>query len=144
MGKVGESLFAQDKKNGLLVYRNNHWLPVLATLPYREMKIASMLPLGKDRIVVSTLNNQNYFLKDRVLLQLNKERWDDSYTPSAARIDDSTFVVGNAKEGCHIRDRDGKTIQRIGIREGLVNKNISSVFVDQQKISGWPVTMGFR
>lgn len=133
MGKVGESLFAQDKKNGLLVYRNNHWSPVLATLPYREMKIASMLPLGKDRIVLSTLNNRNYLLKDRVLLQLNKERWDDSYTPSAARIDDSTFVVGNAKEGCHIRDRDGKTIQRIGIREGLVNKNISAVFVDQQK-----------
>ena len=133
MGKVGDSLFAQDKKNGLLVYRNNHWSPMLAALPYADMKISAMIPLGKDRIVVSTLNNQNYLLKDRMLIQLNKERWEDSYTPSSALIDDSTFVVGNAKDGCHIRDRNAKTIQRIGIKEGLVNKNISAVFVDRQK-----------
>ena len=133
MGKVGESLFAQDKKNGLLVYRNHHWSPLLVALPYTDMKISAMIPLGKDRIVISTLNNQNYELKDRALIRLNKEGWEDSYTPSSARIDDSTFVIGNAKDGCHIRHINGKTIQRIGVREGLQNKNISAVFVDQQQ-----------
>lgn len=133
MGKVGDLLYAQDKKNGLLVYRHNHWSPQLKTLPDPDMKISAMLSLGKDRIIVSTLNNQKYVLKDRVLLQLNKEHWGDSYAPAAACIDDSTFVVGNEKEGCLICDRDARVVQRIGTKEGLVNKNISVIFVDQQK-----------
>jgi ligand-binding sensor domain-containing protein len=83
--------------------------------------------------LLSTLNNETYSLRNRKLTILRAQGGDGSYTPSIGKIDDSTFVVGNAKEGCQIRSLSGKTIQKIGVREGLQNKNVTSVFVDRQK-----------
>lgn len=133
MGQSGGILYAQDKKNGLLEFHDNTWNPYLKDLPFQDVKIASLMSFGKDRLLLSTLNNQTYALQDRKLIRLNAQDGDGSYTASLAKIDDSTFVVGNAKEGCHIRNLAGKTIQRIGIREGLQNKNVTAVFVDRQK-----------
>lgn len=133
MGQSGGILYAQDKKNGLLEFRDNRWNPYLKDLPFQDVKIASLMSFGKDRLLLSTLNNQTYALQDRKLMRLNAQDGDGSYTASLAKIDDSTFVVGNAKEGCHIRNLAGKTIQRIGVREGLQNKNVTTVFVDRQK-----------
>ncbi|MDF2475552.1 MAG: hypothetical protein K0S24_1035 [Sphingobacterium sp.] len=133
MGQSAETLYAQDKKNGLLEFRDNKWTPYLEDLPFKNVKIASLMPFGKDRMLVSTLNNETYTLQNRKLMRLNVQYSDGSYTPSLAKIDDSTFVVGNAKDGCHIRDVAGKTLQQIGVREGLQNKNVTAVFVDRQK-----------
>nr|WP_288811992.1 triple tyrosine motif-containing protein [uncultured Sphingobacterium sp.] len=133
MGQSGGRLYAQDKKNGLLEFRDNKWNPYLKDLPFKDVKIASLMPFGKDRMLLSTLNNETYSLSNMKLTRLNAQDGDGSYTPSLATIDDSTFVVGNAKEGCHIRNLAGNTIQRIGVREGLQNKNVTAVFVDRQK-----------
>ncbi|WP_104382052.1 two-component regulator propeller domain-containing protein [Sphingobacterium sp. HMA12] len=133
MGQSGGMLYAQDKKNGLLEFRDNKWNPYLKDLPFNDVKIASLMPFGKDRMLLSTLNNETYSLLNMKLTRLNAQDGDGSYTPSLAKIDDSTFVVGNAKEGCHIRNLAGNTIQRIGVREGLQNKNVTTVFVDRQK-----------
>ncbi|QIH33708.1 two-component regulator propeller domain-containing protein [Sphingobacterium sp. DR205] len=133
MGQSGGMLYAQDKKNGLLEFRDNKWTPYLKDLPFKNVKIASLMPFGKNRMLLSTLNNETYALLNMKLTRLNAQDGDGSYTPSLAKIDDSTFVVGNAKEGCHIRNLAGNTIQRIGVREGLQNKNVTAVFVDRQK-----------
>lgn len=133
MGQSGGRLYAQDKQHGLLEFRDNKWTPFIKDLPFKEVKIAALMPFGQDRMLLSTLNNETYALKDRTLTRLNRQDWDGSYTPSLAHIDDSTFVVGNAKEGCHIRNMAGNTIQRIGVREGLQNKNVTAVFVDRQR-----------
>src|SRR5690606_32692947 len=126
-------LYAQDKKNGLLEFRDNKWNPYLKDLPFKDVKIASLMPFGKDRMLLSTLNNETYSLSNMKLTRLNAQDGDGSYTPSLPTIDDSTFVVGNAKEGCHIRNLAGNTVQRIGVREGLQNKNVTAVFVDRPK-----------
>jgi len=133
MGQSGGILYAQDRKNGLLEFRDNKWTPYITDLPFKDVKIATIMSFGKDRILLSTLNNENYALQGRKMTRLNKQDNDGSYTPSLAQIDELTFVVGNAKEGCHIRDMAGNTIQRIGVREGLQNKNVTTVFVDKQK-----------
>lgn len=133
MGQSEGILYAQDRENGLLEFRDNRWTPYITNLPFKDVKIAAMMPFEKGRILLSTLNNESYVLQDRKLTRLNTQDWDRSYTPSLMRIDDSTFVVGNAKDGCHIRNMAGNTIQRIGVREGLQNKNVTTVFVDQQK-----------
>lgn len=133
MGQSGGILYAQDKRNGLLEFRDNKWNPYLKDLPFKDVKIASLLSLGKDRLLLSTLNNETYTLQNGQLTIRRAQGGDGSYTPSIAKIDDSTFVVGNAKEGCQIRNLAGKTIQKIGVREGLQNKNVTSVFVDRQK-----------
>lgn len=133
MGQSGGILYAQDKKNGLLEFRDNKWNPYIKHLPFKDVKIASLLSLGKDLLLLSTLNNETYTLQNRRLMRLHAQEGEGSYTPSIAKIDDSTFVVGNAKEGCQIRNLYGKTIQKIGVREGLQNKNVTSVFVDRQQ-----------
>ncbi len=133
MGQSDGILYAQDKSNGLLEFRDNKWNPYVKDLPFKDVKIASMLSLGKGRLWLSTLNNETYSLQNQKLTILRTQGGDGSYTPSIGKIDDSTFVVGNAKEGCQIRSLNGKTIQNIGVREGLQNRNVTSVFVDRQK-----------
>ncbi|WP_282636703.1 triple tyrosine motif-containing protein [Sphingobacterium thalpophilum] len=133
IGRSGDRLFAQDRQHGILEYHENKWIPYLPDLPFKNTKIASILPSTANRMLLWTLNNESYALQNGKLTPLNLSSWDGSYTPSLAKIDDSTFVSGNAKDGCHIRDVHGHTLQRIGIREGLHNKNVTAVFVDRQK-----------
>ena len=133
MGEVGGRLFAQDKKQGLLEFNNNQWSIRAVAESLMGNKISGMLDRGRDSILVNTLNNRTFLLEHHTLKSLQQEGWRDMYTPSMAKIDDKKYVVATATEGCHIRENNGKLLERIGVIEGLQNKNVTAVFVDRQQ-----------
>ncbi|KGE15999.1 ligand-binding sensor domain-containing protein [Sphingobacterium deserti] len=134
MGVAGNQLFAQDIKHGLLKFSQGKWQTVLPKNDLDGKKVASMATLGNNSLLITTLTHGDYLLRDRriVFLPASKPSY-ELYTPSLSIISKNEYVVATASEGCVIRDEHGRVMQRLGLAEGLQNKNVTTVFVDQQK-----------
>ncbi|GHE23364.1 triple tyrosine motif-containing protein [Sphingobacterium griseoflavum] len=134
MGKAGNQLFAQDAKHGLLRFADGKWKQVLRHNDFKAMKIASMASLGDQRLLITTLTDGDYLLQDSVASRQHVHAPSGGlYTPSLALINTNEYVVATASEGCVVRHVQGHVLQKIGLAEGLQNKNVTTVFVDRQK-----------
>lgn len=134
MQVVHGQLYAQDRENGLLALRQNHWHVIAAAATFEGNKIAAMLELPKATVLIGLQNNQQYMLQHDKITAVPKVPHYPLYTPSLAKIDHQKYVVATATEGVQIRRfEDNHLLERIGVNEGLNNKNVSAVFVDQQQ-----------
>lgn len=133
MGMADGRLFAQDRADGLLEFTDATWRSVGEVNPFQGIKLSDMFAIAKDKIMLTTLNNKSYILQGDKIYRTEASAWQNFYTPSAAKIDEQAYVVATATEGCIVRDMNGRFKQRIGVVEGLQNKNVSAVYVDQQK-----------
>lgn len=132
MGMADQRLFAQDSKHGFLEFKQGQWQNMFLDNPFQGIKIAGTLGMPDKKIVISTLNNKSYVLAGKSLKRMDADKWQDLYTPSAARINADSYVVATATAGVVVRDMQGRLKQRIGVLEGLQNNNVGSVFVDAQ------------
>ena len=134
MGCVGGKLYAQEQKNGLLSFENNLWNNVIAAEPFQGVKIASILEVNKDSTLLFLQNNKSFILKGKSISNVSVSPSYHLYTPSFAKIDAQKYVFATATDGCMVRTfHEGKLLEKIGVAEGLSNKNVSYVFVDNQK-----------
>ncbi len=134
MGSADNQLYAQDIKHGLLMFSQGKWRSATKQNDFKDIKIAAMDVLDNHKLLVTTLTHGDYVLRDgfATLLAPSKPAY-ELYTPSLSVINTYEYVVATASEGCVIRDGGGRVLQRLGLREGLQNKNVTTVFVDQQK-----------
>lgn len=133
LGQAEGRLFAQDRANGLLEFRNNKWIPRYAGEFFENAGIASVFSIGKDSVLFATITNKTYLLHDKGFQRFDTGHWQDFYTPSFSPISDTEYVTATSLAGCLIRNLDGQVIQRIGVAEGLPNNNVSAVFTDRDK-----------
>lgn len=133
LGFAGNRLFAQDKKNGLLEYKNKIWEQIPnSAISLLNMPIASILPLRNGQLFIGAINNESFTLyKD--LLQKNATVTNYFFTPSYAKINDSLLVVATGKIGCAIIDVKHQVIQKISTVEGISSNNVNSVFIDKDR-----------
>ncbi len=133
LGSADGRLFAQDRETGLLEFSNNRWSPLHDARLFEGALIADVFPIGKDSLLFATLTNKTYLLHGHTLVRYDTAPWQDLYTPSLSPISEREYVSATASEGCLIRDRQGRIIQRIGTAEGLQNQNVSAVFTDRDQ-----------
>lgn len=133
MGKAGERLFAQDRNNGMLEYRNNRWIPLENGHLLQDLLVVSVFQTGKDAYRFTTVNNVSFTLRNNTISRVQNIPYKDIYTPLTIPVNDTEFVTATALEGCIIRDTDHRLIQRISVAEGLQNNNVTAVFVDKDK-----------
>ena len=134
MEQVEGRLFAQDRSSGLLTFANDQWTVVTPSDHFANSKIAGLLPMGGDSILLSMENNKTFLLFQKRLTTFANADNRNIYTPSIAKIGNDRYVLATATEGCQIRDlKSGRLLERIGVTEGLQNKNVSTVFVDRQQ-----------
>lgn len=134
MGSADNQLYAQDIKHGLLTFSQGKWKSALKQNDFKDIKIAAMAVLDDHKLLITTLTHGDYVISDGVVHLLAPSKYTyELYTPSLSVINDHEYVVATASEGCVIRDRGGRVLQRLGLREGLQNKNVTTVFVDRQR-----------
>ena len=134
--QIDNRIFAQDKKAGLLEFKNNQWRPLLNTeLLYGEL-IAGLTQKGKQGILITTLK-KNFFaihtdsiIKENISSDIGAVNTD---IYKSASINNNELVAGTVSEGCLIIDQTGKIVQKISRTEGLQNNNVLSVFLDKEK-----------
>lgn len=133
MGTAAGRLFAQDKKQGLLEYKEGRWVSIATSSLFSGVKIAAIFEVKDGELRMVTQNNKSYRLQGSQLERLAESSYRDYYTPSAQKINDAEYVVATASKGYVVYRMNGELQQEIGAAEGLPNRNVSSIFVDQQK-----------
>ena len=136
MGICQGRLYAHDHKNGLLVFENNVWSPLLVKniLPFND-PVTAIIPLRQDSVLITTLKSGVYILSATNLVKLNtpttalieKQR---IYTATAINAD--WIALGTTNGGVYIIDIKGQLIQSFSKTEGIQNNNVLSIFLDKQ------------
>lgn len=133
LGDAEGRLFAQDRENGLLEFRNDRWSLLHSGNLLKGASIADVFSIGGDSLLFVTLTNKTYLLHEDLFKRFDTGGWHDLYTPSLSKINDKEYVTATSSEGCLIRKLDGQVIQRIGVAEGLQNNNVTAVFTDRDQ-----------
>jgi ligand-binding sensor domain-containing protein/DNA-binding CsgD family transcriptional regulator len=134
MTVAGNKLLAQDKKNGLLSYTHNEWIPVKGNKALDHELVAGVIAIGDDSLLISTARKRLFLLHNdsiRLSKVLTGEGSKNSFIYRIARLNSNEFVAGTTSEGCQVMDLSGKIIQQISMTEGLQNNNVLCVFLDR-------------
>lgn len=127
---VDSRLFAQDKQQGLLEYKNNGWYPVCQK-PFDDYLVSGIIPIAKDSLLISTLQNGLFILSNGVVSAKKTEGdFANDHIYALAKISNTEYVAGTTSDGCHVLNKEGKIIQKITRLEGLQNSNVLCLFFD--------------
>jgi ligand-binding sensor domain-containing protein len=135
MALAGNELIAQDRKNGLLSYKDNAWLPLVNNNLLENELISGVSPMGGDSMLATSIRKKFFLIKNDSLAPLlahsDIER-DNTDIYKSERLNKNEFVAGTTSEGCLIMDFKGRVIQRISRTEGLQNNSVLCVFLDRE------------
>ncbi|NLR80115.1 triple tyrosine motif-containing protein [Chitinophaga eiseniae] len=130
--RVGDKLYAQDKHNGLMLFKQQEWLPVNTSPKMNNLLISGMVDIGNDSLLISTQRNGLFFLYRDVIVK-HQPFIAGSNINTTARINAMGLVAGTLADGCIIFDLNGQIIQKISRAEGLQNNDVISVFLDKNQ-----------
>ncbi len=130
LGRSGNKLLAQDRRSGLLEYRESQWLPVPGDEAMPNMEIAAVFAIGQDSTFIGTTSNRTFLLDATGIRPLDTGPWTEQYTRSYAKLNDSSYVVCS-RTGCTIRGIDGSIRRQFTTHEGLLSNSVTAVFVDR-------------
>ncbi|WP_343306990.1 triple tyrosine motif-containing protein [Chitinophaga niabensis] len=133
MGEAGGRLLAMDQNSGLLEYKRNKWLPLINGSMLKGRVPAEFFKSGENKYIIATIDNNLFSLQNDSISHIDNVPRGGLYTPSYSRISDSEYVKSTSTQGCIIQDFRHQFIQRISVKEGLKNNNVTSVFVDREK-----------
>ena len=133
--QVGGKMLAQDKEKGLFLFQKGSWIPASNNTLLENSIISGIVEEGKDKYLISTLNNRFLILKHDSLFTNNKFKKTtiNSTLYKTIQMNEGAFAVGTTAEGCLILNHEGNVIQKISRKEGLQNNNVLSVFLDKDK-----------
>ncbi|MEC5142448.1 triple tyrosine motif-containing protein [Chitinophaga sp. 212800010-3] len=132
MKLAGNKLYAQDKQNGLLLFRNNEWVPVNTGLKLNNMLITGMAEIGHDSLMINTQTSGAFLLKDG-LVTARQSPFTGGSVNTSARINAGEMVLATSAEGCMVVDFNGKVVQKISRAEGLQNNDVIALYLDRNR-----------
>lgn len=135
MKKMGTILYAQDKKNGLYIYKNNAWRLAANNQLLSGSIVSGMIQTGKESSLILTYDRKSLTLRGDSLF--NNSGFElpasDFNFSKVTEINKGEFIAATTTDGCLVMKNDGKFVQKISRKEGLQNNNVISVFLDRDK-----------
>ncbi|MBS1668408.1 MAG: transcriptional regulator [Bacteroidetes bacterium] len=132
--KVGGRLIAQDKKFGLLEYKNHEWLPLRNNQILDNHIVSGITSFNKDKLLVTTID-RGFFLLNKDSLSISNIHADlkghNTAIFKTLMVNSNELAVATTSEGCTIINLDGTIKQNISRSEGLQNNNVLCVFMDK-------------
>ncbi len=135
LGATHDQLIAEDEQKGLLVFKNNDWIPFIekSLLP-AGFDITDITCFGKDSCLLTTHKNGMYILTGSRLSQLKLSGIEmDPYQNFSGSVilDEENFIVGTYTNGFYLISKKGVVIENFSKKEGLQNSNVRSLFSDR-------------
>jgi len=131
--KAGENLYLHDKGTGLLVWKNNAFIPLEGGRFFAGKHLSFLIEQGKDTLLAGT-SDEGVFLISHGLVA----PWGSPLIRTMCRrincgvsLYDQTVVMGTSDLGIILVSRKGEIIRKIGIPEGLISNGITSLFTDK-------------
>ncbi|PSL50330.1 two component regulator with propeller domain [Chitinophaga niastensis] len=128
--KAGDVLYAQDKANGLLQFKNHEWIPVGNKRSLTNVMVSGIIKIGTDSLLINTQFDGLYFLHNDSIVK-KQPAFSSSCVFVSEQINPAEFVTGTTAEGCLVLDFNGHIVQKISRTEGLQNNNVLCVFLDK-------------
>lgn len=132
---AGPNLFAYDKDNGLLAFKNNQWQPC-TNEPATQLRVTGIVEFGRDTLLLATRSNGLLFLSGNKLTAAHSAidaalRTD--LVNFAQKIGNNRFMIGTAAKGVFIIDSNLKLVDHFANTQGLQNNNVHSALVDDNR-----------
>lgn len=132
---AGNELISQDRKNGLLTYKHNEWVPLKNNALMTGQLLSGVSVMGPDSLLVTTIRKQLFLIKSDSLSNFIPHSDIEPINTDiykSARLNKDEFVAGTTSEGCLIMNFKGGIVQRISRAEGLQNNSVLCVFLDRE------------
>lgn len=133
LGATGTQLFAQERNMGLLRYHEGVWKSVCQDQRLKTATITSILEYRDDVLMITTLKDGLFLLKDSKLTAKITEFDQLLYSEriyTAIPVNQDWYALGTTSGGVLLIDKDGRLIQKYSFPEGLQKNNIRSLFLD--------------
>jgi len=118
-------LYAQDKDRGLLMFNHNKWEVACNDPILTQAQITSILKYDDQTILIATLKNGLFLLKDAIL---SVKKTSGDYNPTIDRIycgikiNNDGFAFGTTSGDCYIMDHGGNVVQKFTFPNGGIRK----------------------
>jgi DNA-binding CsgD family transcriptional regulator len=132
---INNRLYFQDKKLGILEYKNNKLIPLSGTTVLNNSEIWAMFPLPNNTLLITTLEKGLFTYDNFSVKPWNTEAntFIKKNTSLGGTIIKNKFIVLNSVlDGIAICDLSGKIIQHLNRQKGLLNNTILTSFVDNK------------
>jgi ligand-binding sensor domain-containing protein/DNA-binding CsgD family transcriptional regulator len=135
LGSCNGELIVQDAGKGLLKFSSGKWVPLSIINPMTAgYTVTSLLAIGKDSILITTLKNGLFILSHQKLSAFHFKAANpflNQLILSAILIDDNHIAIGTQMDGVYIIDKQGRVTQSLNRKEGLQNNTILGLFLDK-------------
>lgn len=136
MGLINKEVMAHDVKVGLKVFKNGQWLVRCKDKRLLNTSITAILPYHADTLLLTTLKDGLFLLKDSVLIPkktpLDRTFYNDRIN-GAIQINNELYALGTTSSALMIINKNGSLNQQFSYAEGLNNNNIRSILLDQHQ-----------
>ncbi|MGN6397658.1 MAG: triple tyrosine motif-containing protein [Mucilaginibacter sp.] len=136
LAEAGAQLFAEDKDEGLMTFKNGRWQNYCDAYPTTGLQITGIASFSKDTLLIVTQRKGAYLLagtsvtpKPTVIDGLLNSDLVNGIT----KVADDRYAIATTARGLFIIDKNGKLIEHFSNNEGLQNNNIHAVNADNDE-----------
>lgn len=126
-------LLAQSEDGRIYWYRGGKWDFVDGSELLENTTITGLIDLETDTFLLTTYQDGIFICESgRVSRWVTKHDpfLKENFINCAARLYDGSIALGTYLEGLVVLDRNGRIVHHIARTDGLLNNNISSLFID--------------
>ena len=134
--KAGDQLFAEDKDEGLMVFKDGHWQRYYGKQFSSELHVTGILNYDKDTLLVSTFNKGLFLFHGTTLIKKTTSIDDTLHNDMVnciKRTGEDQYAIGTSANGLLIINSAGKLLSQFSNNDGLHNNNIHSVLLSGDK-----------
>jgi DNA-binding CsgD family transcriptional regulator/ligand-binding sensor domain-containing protein len=131
---VNNTLYFQDINKGILIYREGRLTTIPNSTIVNDTEIWGMFPLGKDKIIISTLDKGLYIYQNNKILPWKTEANEfikKNNGLGGAIMKNNYIVLNSVVDGVIVCNSDGKIVQHINRKKGLQNNTSLTSFIDK-------------
>lgn len=130
---VNNTLYFQDINKGILIYKEGRLTTIPNSTIVNDTEIWGMFPLGKDKIIISTLDKGLYIYQNNKILPWKTEANEfikKNNGLGGAIMKNNYIVLNSVVDGVIVCNSDGKIVQHINRKKGLQNNTSLTSFID--------------
>jgi ligand-binding sensor domain-containing protein/DNA-binding CsgD family transcriptional regulator len=133
---AGSQLYADDKDEGLMVFKGGQWQHCCDKRQAADLRITGIMDYAKDTLLVSTLKKGLFFLNKSTLIKspaVIDPILNNDMINCAKKIGEDRYAIGTTANGLFILNGKGKLIEQFSNNDGLQNNNVYGILLDDNK-----------
>ncbi len=138
IGASKQMLIAQEYDKGLMVFKNDQWMPLASPYDFTKDKVAmrAVGDLEEQGTFMATLKSGCYTIRDGNIRRLETPSltaMGQQLIQSVYNIDTARIVIATRLGGYYIINTRGEIVQHMTKEEGLQSNAVNAVFSDKEK-----------